>query len=228
MNNIIQLESIVKTYRTTRILTYALNRLSLSVEEGEFVALTGPSGSGKTTLLNVIGLLDVADSGNYFFDGEDLASLTRRAAGSWRRANVSFVFQAFNLLPQLDVRKNIELPLVYRHVPRAERLARTDQVMALLDLTNRAAHLPAELSGGQQQRVAVARAVVSQPRVILADEPTGNLDTQAGDRVLRLLGDINHQGTTIVMVTHSDQGASFASRVIEMHDGQLAGNDVTV
>ncbi len=201
--------------------TPALRDVSLHVAAGDFVAIMGPSGCGKSTLLNVLGLLDTVDSGQYLFDGTDVTRLRERQRDLFRQPRVSFVFQDFNLIDELTVYQNVELPLVYARVPAAERQQRVATVLERLQLGHRQQHRPAQLSGGQQQRAAIARAVVNQPRLLLADEPTGNLDSASGEAVMRLLTDLNEAGMTVVMVTHSESDARYAHRTVRLHDGQV-------
>ncbi|MGI4737034.1 MAG: ABC transporter ATP-binding protein [Janthinobacterium lividum] len=220
------LHHVHKVYRPSSWLaggieTPALRDVSLHVEAGDFVAIMGPSGCGKSTLLNVLGLLDTVDSGQYLFDGTDVTRLRERQRDLFRQPRVSFVFQDFNLIDELTVYQNVELPLVYARVPAAERQQRVAAVLERLQLGHRQQHRPAQLSGGQQQRAAIARAVVNQPRLLLADEPTGNLDSASGEAVMRLLTDLNEAGMTVVMVTHSETDARYAHRTVRLHDGQV-------
>ncbi|RZK62624.1 MAG: ABC transporter ATP-binding protein [Hymenobacter sp.] len=201
--------------------TPALRDVSLHVAAGDFVAIMGPSGCGKSTLLNVLGLLDTVDSGQYLFDGTDVTRLRERQRDLFRQPRVGFVFQDFNLIDELTVYQNVELPLVYARVPAAERQRRVAAVLERLQLGHRQQHRPAQLSGGQQQRAAIARAVVSNPQLLLADEPTGNLDSASGEAVMRLLTDLNEAGMTVVMVTHSEPDARYAHRTVRLHDGQV-------
>ncbi len=210
-----------KAYRTESVETNALDQVDLAITSGEFVAIMGPSGCGKSTLLNLMGMLDSPTGGSYVFDGKEIAGLTEAQVAQVRKANLGFVFQSFNLVDELSVRDNIELALLYHDVPTAERKARVEAVMDRVGIAHRARHRPSQLSGGQQQRVAVARALVSQPKLILADEPTGNLDTQHGEEVMRMLQALNAEGSTIVMVTHSPAHADYASRVVHMLDGRV-------
>jgi len=221
---VITLKRIHKLYRADNVETAALANVSLQIDEGEFVAVMGPSGCGKSTLLNIVGMIDTPSEGEYLFCGEDVARYAESRLVDIRRRNLGFVFQSFNLIDDLTVFENVELPLLYQNVPRARRKDRVREVLELVELQHRAKHKPAQLSGGQQQRVAVARAVVCDPKLILADEPTGNLDTRNGEEVLGMLETLNHQGTTILMVTHSHEHAARAHRVIDMLDGKaLAG-----
>lgn len=215
------LQNITKQFRTTEVETTALNNINLEIARGEFLAVMGPSGCGKSTLLNVVGMLDRPTSGSYYFDGVDVAGYSESQLADTRKENLGFIFQSFNLIDELSVADNVGLSLLYRDVSSAERKERVAEVMDKLNLTARANHFPPQLSGGQQQRVAIARALVAQPQVILADEPTGNLDTAHGDEVMAMLHAINDDGATIVMVTHSPAHAEHAGRVIQLLDGQL-------
>lgn len=217
----IQLQNIKKVFRTEEIDTWALREVSLEVKEGEFVAIMGPSGCGKTTLLNIMGLLDTPTDGTYMLDGKDVSQLSERERTNIRKGTIGFVFQSFNLIDDLDVYENIELPLLYMGVPAKERKKRVTEILDRMAMSHRRGHFPCQLSGGQQQRVAVARAVVSNPKIILADEPTGNLDSKNSKEVMDLLLQLHEQGTTIVMVTHSQHNASFADRIINLFDGQI-------
>ncbi len=217
----LRLENIGKAYRTSEVETRALDRVSLQVAAGEFVAIMGPSGCGKSTLLNVLGLLDSPDSGHYWFFGEDIARYSEQKLTALRRTGVGFIFQSFNLIDDLNVAENVEVSLLYRRVSSSERRKRVNAALERVGIAHRARHLPQQLSGGQQQRVAVARALVAEPKLILADEPTGNLDTENGAVVMSLLDDINRAGTTIVMVTHSLVHAGHAKRTIKLLDGRV-------
>ena len=217
----LKLEHVSKIYRAEDVETAALDDLSLEVDRGEFLAIMGPSGCGKSTLLNILGLIDSPTSGSYWFMGEDIARCPEEKLTLHRRAGVGFVFQNFNLIDDLNVAENVEIGLIYRRVPAAERRRRVVAALERVDLSHRARHLPKQLSGGQQQRVAVARALVSDPKVILADEPTGNLDTANGDAVMQMLSGLARSGTTIIMVTHSETHASRADRVVHMLDGRF-------
>jgi putative ABC transport system ATP-binding protein len=210
-----------RVYRTDTVETTALDRIDLDIADGEFVAIMGPSGCGKSTLLNVIGMLDSPSSGSYVFDGKEVAGLPEGKLADVRKRNIGFIFQSFNLVDELSVRENIELALLYHDVPAAERRRRVDEVMDKVGIAHRARHRPSQLSGGQQQRVAVARALVGNPKLILADEPTGNLDTQHGEEVMKMLQALNREGSTIVMVTHSPGHADYAGRVVNMLDGKI-------
>jgi putative ABC transport system ATP-binding protein len=217
----LKLEHVSKVYRTTDVETAALDDVSLEVKPGEFLAVMGPSGCGKSTLLNILGLIDSPTSGSYWFRGEDIARCSEEELTLRRRAGIGFVFQSFNLIDDLNVTENVEVALLYVGVPRAERRERIAAALERVDLTHRARHMPKQLSGGQQQRVAVARALVANPKLILADEPTGNLDTANGEAVMEMLTRIMNGGTTIVMVTHSEEHAKRAHRVVNMLDGRL-------
>ncbi len=217
----LKLEHVCKVYRTTEVETAALDDLSLDIKPGEFLAVMGPSGCGKSTLLNILGLIDSPTSGEYWFMGEDIARCSEEELALRRRAGVGFVFQSFNLVDDLNVAENVEMALLYRRVGSAERRRRVAAALEKVDLAHRARHMPRQLSGGQQQRVAMARALVSDPQLILADEPTGNLDTANGEAVMEMLSGATKSGTTVVMVTHSESHAQRASRVVYMLDGRL-------
>jgi putative ABC transport system ATP-binding protein len=217
----LKLEHVSKVYRAQDVETAALDDLTLQVGPGEFLAVMGPSGCGKSTLLNILGLIDSPTSGEYWFMGEDIAHCSEEELTLRRRAGVGFVFQNFNLIDDLNVAENVEVGLIYRRVPASERRRRVIAALERVDLAHRAKHLPKQLSGGQQQRVAVARALVSDPKVILADEPTGNLDTANGDAVMQMLSGVARSGTTIIMVTHSESHANRADRVVHMLDGRF-------
>jgi putative ABC transport system ATP-binding protein len=217
----LKLEHVSKVYRAQDVETAALDDLTLRVGPGEFLAVMGPSGCGKSTLLNILGLIDSPTSGEYWFMGEDIAHCSEEQLTLRRRAGVGFVFQNFNLIDDLNVAENVEVGLIYRRVPASERRRRVTAALERVDLAHRAKHLPKQLSGGQQQRVAVARALVSDPKVILADEPTGNLDTANGDAVMQMLSGVAKSGTTIIMVTHSESHANRADRVVHMLDGRF-------
>ena len=210
-----------KAYRTETVETTALDAVDLDIAEGEFVAIMGPSGCGKSTLLNIMGMLDSPTSGSYVFDGKEVAGLSESQLADTRKRFIGFIFQSFNLVDELSVRENVELALLYHDIPAAERNARVERVLDKVGIAHRGKHRPAQLSGGQQQRVAVARALVAEPRLILADEPTGNLDTAHGEEVMRMLRQLNEEGSTIVMVTHSPAHADYASRVVSMLDGRI-------
>lgn len=217
----IKVEQLEKIYRTEDIETVALNAISFDIREGEFVAMMGPSGCGKSTLLNIIGLLDNVDKGSYLFNGIEVAGFNERKRAELRKHHIGFVFQSFNLIDELTVFENVELPLIYTGVGSSERKRMVDEVLEKIQIAHRRNHFPQQLSGGQQQRVAVARAVVNHPKLILADEPTGNLDSRNGNDVMQLLTDLNEKGTTIIMVTHSEHDARYTHRVINMLDGQI-------
>jgi putative ABC transport system ATP-binding protein len=210
-----------RVYRTDTVETTALDRIDLDIADGEFVAIMGPSGCGKSTLLNVLGMLDSPSSGSYVFNGAEVAGLPEGKLADVRKKNIGFIFQSFNLVDELSVRENIELALLYHDVPATERRRRVEEVMDKVGIAHRAKHRPSQLSGGQQQRVAVARALVGNPKLILADEPTGNLDTQHGEEVMKMLQALNREGSTIVMVTHSPGHADYAGRVVNMLDGRI-------
>ena len=217
----LSMRELSRVYRTDTVETTALDGIFLDVADGEFVAIMGPSGCGKSTLLNVIGMLDSPTSGSYVFNGTEVAGLSESKLADFRKRNIGFIFQSFNLVDELTVRENIELALLYHNVPAAERHARVDEVMDKVGIAHRAKHRPSQLSGGQQQRVAVARALVASPKLILADEPTGNLDTAHGEEVMKMLQALNAEGSTIVMVTHSPSHADYAGRVVNMLDGRI-------
>ena len=212
---------LTKTYRTDTVETTALDSVDLDIADGEFVAIMGPSGCGKSTLLNVMGMLDSPSSGSYIFNGNEVAGLSEAQLAETRKSNIGFIFQSFNLVDELTVRENVELALLYHHFPASERKARVERVLDKVGIGHRAKHRPTQLSGGQQQRVAVARALVGEPKLILADEPTGNLDTAHGEEVMRMLRQLNQEGSTIVMVTHSPGHADYAGRVVNMLDGKI-------
>jgi putative ABC transport system ATP-binding protein len=218
----LEMQHVAKVYRTDLVETHALRDLSLRVEEGEFIAVTGPSGSGKTTFLNIAGLLETFEAGTYRLDGEDVGRLSDDARSRIRNQKIGFIFQSFNLIPDLDVFDNVDVPLRYRGFKASDRKARIERVLELVGLASRAKHLPAQLSGGQQQRVAIARALAGDPRFLLADEPTGNLDSLMARQILDLLEEINHQGTTIIMVTHDPELARRAHRNVHVMDGQVS------
>lgn len=224
----ITVENLEKFYRTEEVQTVALNKLSFQVKEGEFVAVMGPSGCGKSTLLNILGLLDDPDGGSFIFNGTEVAGFNERKRANLRKHNIGFVFQSFNLIDELTVFENVELPLIYTGVKTVERKERVNQVLEKMGIMHRRNHFPQQLSGGQQQRVAVARAVVNNPKLILADEPTGNLDSSNGNEVMDLLTELNEQGTTIIMVTHSEHDAKYSHRIIRLLDGQKVTENVLV
>ena len=216
-----------KVFRTDEVETWALNNVNIEIQEGEFVAIMGPSGCGKATLLNILGLLDNPTGGEYRLNGEDVSTYTEAQRTALRKGVIGFVFQSFNLIDELNVYENIELPLLYMGVSASERKRRVEDAMNRMAIAHRVKHFPQQLSGGQQQRVAIARAVVTNPKLILADEPTGNLDSKNGKEVMDLLTELNKEGTTIVMVTHSQHDAGYADRVINLFDGQVV-TDVTL
>ncbi len=217
----LSMRDLTRVYRTDTVETTALDGINLEIEDGEFVAVMGPSGCGKSTLLNVIGMLDSPSSGSYVFNGQEVAGLPEAKLADVRKKNLGFIFQSFNLVDELSVRENVELALLYHDVPAGERKRRADEVMDKVGIGHRAKHRPSQLSGGQQQRVAVARALIAEPKLILADEPTGNLDTHHGEEVMKMLQALNAEGSTIVMVTHSPGHADYAGRVVNMLDGRI-------
>lgn len=217
----IQLKNIKKVFRTEEVETWALREVNLEVKAGEFVAIMGPSGCGKSTLLNILGLLDNPTEGSYILNGKDVSTLRENDRTDIRKGVIGFVFQSFNLIDELNVYENIELPLLYMGVPAKERKQRIEAAMDRMAISHRRKHFPSQLSGGQQQRVAIARAVLSNPKIILADEPTGNLDSKNGKEVMNLLSELHREGTTIVMVTHSQHDASYADRIVKLYDGEI-------
>lgn len=217
----IKVEKLCKSFRTEDVETIALNKVSFEVKDGEFLAIMGPSGCGKSTLLNILGLLDNPTSGKYWLDGQELGSLKEKERTIVRKGNIGFIFQSFNLIDELNVEENIELPLTYLGIKASERKEKVQSIMKRMNISHRARHFPHQLSGGQQQRVAIARAVVFEPKLILADEPTGNLDSKNGAEVMKLLTELNQEGTTIVMVTHNSHDATIAHRTIHLFDGRL-------
>lgn len=217
----IQIENLGKTFRTEEVETIALQGINLRIDDGEFVAIMGPSGCGKSTLLNIIGLLDNPSEGSYLLNGQEVARLTEDERTGLRRGTIGFVFQSFNLIDEMTVYENVELPLIYAGVPAKERRERVEALLDRMKMSHRAKHYPQQLSGGQQQRVAIARAVVTRPQLILADEPTGNLDSAHGKEVIGLLAELNQEGTTIVMVTHNSHDAASARRIIHLFDGHI-------
>ena len=220
----LKVENLKKVFRTEEIETIALNGVTFEVKVGEFVAVMGPSGCGKSTLLNILGLLDNPTSGSYTLLGHEVAGFKEKDRTKFRKGNIGFVFQSFNLIDELNVFENVELPLIYMRVKASERKRRVNEILSRMNISHRAEHFPQQLSGGQQQRVAIARAVVSNPKLILADEPTGNLDSKNGAEVMELLTELNREGTTIVMVTHSKHDASFAHRIINLFDGSIVSS----
>jgi len=214
-------KNLTKVFTTQEVETTALNNVNAEIQDGEFVAIMGPSGCGKSTFLHIAGMLDNPTNGEYYFMGEEVSGYSEKKRANLRKGNIGFVFQSFNLIDELTVFENVELPLLYLRVPASERKRRVDETLEHLELMPRRNHFPQQISGGQQQRVAVARAVIANPKVILADEPTGNLDSSHGDEVMKILVDLNEKGTTIVMVTHSPAYADYANRVIHLFDGHI-------
>lgn len=222
----IKTTDLVKVFRTDEVETTALNKVNITVEKGEFVAIMGPSGCGKSTLLNILGLLDTPSGGQYFFNGEEVAGYREKQRTNLRKGNIGFVFQSFNLIDELTVYENVELPLLYLKVSAATRRNKVNEVLERMKITHRKKHFPQQLSGGQQQRVAIARAVVTRPHLILADEPTGNLDSANGEEVMGLLTELNNEGTTIIMVTHSPSDADKAHRIVQLFDGHIVTENI--
>ncbi len=220
----IKVTDLSKVFRTEEIETTALNGVSFEINDGEFVAIMGPSGCGKSTLLNILGLLDNPSGGSYKLLDSEVGQLKEKERTKFRKGNIGFVFQSFNLIDELNVYENVELPLRYLNISASERKQKVTEILKRMGISHRAKHFPQQLSGGQQQRVAIARAVVSNPKLILADEPTGNLDSKNGKEVMELLSELNQEGTTIVMVTHSQKDAAVAQRVINLFDGQIVGD----
>ena len=219
-------KNLKKIYRTEEVETTALNNVNLDVKDGEYVAIMGPSGCGKSTLLNVLGMIDKSSGGEYFFLGEEVSKYSERQRANLRKSNIGFVFQSFNLIDELTVFENVELPLLYLGFSSSERKKRVNEVLEQMEIMARKNHFPQQLSGGQQQRVAVARAVVARPKLILADEPTGNLDSAHGEEVMKLMGELHEVGTTIVMVTHSPAYAEYSHRVIHLFDGHIVSENI--
>lgn len=224
----IKIENLSKVFRTEEVETTALNHVSLHVKEGEFVAIMGPSGCGKSTLLNIIGLLDNPSEGDYYFNGSEVGHLKEKHRTQVRKGNIGFIFQSFNLIDELNVYENVELPLIYLKKKASEKRELVNSILNRMNISHRAKHFPQQLSGGQQQRVAIARAVVAGPKLILADEPTGNLDSKNGSEVMNLLTELNQEGTTIIMVTHSQHDASYAHRVVNLFDGQIIAEQAQI
>ena len=222
----IRTESLTKIFRTDEVETTALNNINLEIKKGEFIAIMGPSGCGKSTLLNIIGLLDNLTQGNYYFDNNEVGKFRENQRTELRKGKIGFVFQSFNLIDELNVYENVELPLLYLKMSARERKSRVDAVLERMQIAHRRKHFPQQLSGGQQQRVAIARAVVASPKLILADEPTGNLDSANGEEVMRLLEELNVDGTTIVMVTHSPAHAERAHRIVQLFDGHIVSENI--
>ena len=221
MSEILTAKNLTKIYRTDEVETTALDSIDLVVEKGEFVSIMGPSGCGKSTLLNVIGMLDTASTGELIYQSKDIVQLSEKQRAKIRKENIGFVFQNFNLIDELTVFENVELPLIYLNVSKSDREEKVTQVLRKMDVYHRKDHYPLQLSGGQQQRVAVSRAVVTEPELILADEPTGNLDSKNGAEVMNILTELNDQGTTVLMVTHSVHDAAYSSRVVQLLDGKI-------
>ena len=222
----IRTENLTRIFRTEEVETIALNGVNIEVEDGEFIAIMGPSGCGKSTLLNILGLLDSPTEGKYWLNNEEVGHLKERERTAYRKGRIGFVFQSFNLIDELTVEENIDLQLKYLKVQKAERKQRVQEILRKVNLSQRATHYPQQLSGGQQQRVAIARAVVGKPKLILADEPTGNLDSKNGLEIMELLSQLNAEGTTIVMVTHSQHDAAYANRTINFFDGEVVENTI--
>ncbi len=222
----IQTKELTKIFRTEEVETTALNKVDLKIKEGEMVAVMGPSGCGKSTLLNIIGLLDNPTEGEFFFNGQEVSKFSERNRTNLRKGNIGFVFQSFNLIDELTVYENVELPLLYLKVSASERKKKVEAVLERMKIIHRKKHFPQQLSGGQQQRVAISRAVVTRPKLILADEPTGNLDSANGEEVMNLLTELNKDGTTIVMVTHSPTDAEYAHRIIQLFDGHIVTENI--
>lgn len=222
----IKTTDLMKIFRTDEVETTALNKVNITVEKGEFVAIMGPSGCGKSTLLNILGLLDSPSGGQYYFNGDEVSQYKEKQRTNLRKGNIGFVFQSFNLIDELTVYENVELPLLYLKVSPSERKSKVNEVLERMKITHRRKHFPQQLSGGQQQRVAIARAVVTRPQLILADEPTGNLDSANGEEVMSLLTELNNEGTTIVMVTHSPSDADKAHRIVQLFDGHIVTENI--
>jgi putative ABC transport system ATP-binding protein len=218
--------SLTKVFRTDEVETTALNEVSFEIKQGEFVAVMGPSGCGKSTLLNILGLLDNPTSGQYFFLDNEVANYSEKQRARLRKENIGFVFQNFNLIDELNVFENVELPLIYLGMKGSERKKRVEEVLENMKISHRKKHFPLQLSGGQQQRVAVARAVVANPKLILADEPTGNLDSAHGEEVMNMLEELNQNGTTLIIVTHSQRDAEYAQRIVRLFDGQIINENI--
>ena len=222
----IRLEKLGKTFRTEEVETIALQGIDLQVGKGEFVAIMGPSGCGKSTLLNIIGLLDNPTVGKFHLNGQEVSRLRENERTELRKGTIGFVFQSFNLIDELTVWENVELPLTYMHIPAKERKEKVKEILQRMKMSHRAGHFPQQLSGGQQQRVAIARAVIARPQLILADEPTGNLDSKNGMEVMELLSELHREGTTVIMVTHSEHDARYAERIVKLFDGKVIANIV--
>jgi len=226
MNKIIKVDKLSKIFSSNDIETLALNQVSFDIKEGEFVAIMGPSGCGKSTLLNLLGLIDSVSGGEYLFYNEEVSKLSEKQRSSLRKSNIGFVFQNYNLIDELTVFENVELPLIYMGVKSSERKRRVEEILEEMHIVHRKKHFPMQLSGGQQQRTAIARAIITQPKIILADEPTGNLDSTHGQEVMMLLEKLNRNGTTIIMVTHSPSDAEYAQRIIRLFDGQIVTENI--
>ncbi len=224
----IEVKDLSKVFRTDEVETWALEKVNLQVKHGEFVAIMGPSGCGKSTLLNILGLLDNMSEGAYTLDGNNVSATDEDQHNRLRKELLGFVFQSFNLIDELTVRENINLPLLYMGIPAAERKKRVEEAMVRMGIQNRANHFPRQISGGQQQRTAIARAIVTRPKLILADEPTGNLDSRNGREVMELLSELHNEGSTIVMVTHSERDANYADRIVRLFDGRILGEEAVV
>lgn len=222
----IRTKDLMKIYRTEDVETSALNNVNIEIKEGEFVSIMGPSGCGKSTLLNILGLLDNPSEGEFYFIGQDVSNYSEHKRSEMRKGNIGFIFQSFNLIDELTVFENVELPLLYLNVPAKERKQKVEAALERVNIMNRRNHFPQQLSGGQQQRVAIARAVIAEPKLILADEPTGNLDSAHGEEVMNLLTELNKAGTTIVMVTHSPTDANYSHRIIHLFDGQVVTENI--
>ncbi|MCD4725988.1 MAG: ABC transporter ATP-binding protein [Bacteroidales bacterium] len=222
----IKTENLSKIFRTDEVETTALDEVSFEVKQGEFVAIMGPSGCGKSTLLNILGLLDNPSGGDYYFNDKEVSTFSERQRAKLRKKNIGFVFQSFNLIDELNVQENVELPLIYLGMPASQRRKRVEEVLEKMQIIHRRKHFPMQLSGGQQQRVAVARAVIANPHLILADEPTGNLDSANGEEVMNLLESLNNEGTTIIIVTHSQRDAEYAQRIVRLFDGQIITENI--
>jgi len=222
----IKTNNLKKVFTTDEVETTALNSINLEINEGEFVAVMGPSGCGKSTLLNIIGLLDNPTEGEYYFTEKEVSKYSERQRAQLRKGSIGFVFQSFNLIDELTVFENVELPLLYLKVPSSDRKKKVEEVLERMNIMHRRNHFPQQLSGGQQQRVAIARAIVARPKVILADEPTGNLDSANGEEVMKLLAELNEEGTTIIMVTHSPYDANYAHRIINLFDGKIVTENI--
>jgi putative ABC transport system ATP-binding protein len=225
---IIRTNSLNKIFTTEEVEATALNNVDIEIKKGEFLSIMGPSGCGKSTLLNILGLIDNLSSGTYEFLGEDVSNYKEKQRASLRKNNIGFIFQSFNLIDELNVVENVELPLIYLNIPSSERKHRVNTILKKMDIGHRAKHFPLQLSGGQQQRVAIARAVVNTPKLLLADEPTGNLDTANGEEVMNLLTSLNEEGTTVVMVTHSPKDACYSNRIIRLLDGKVVSENTLV